>query len=925
MTEFDHGAHYHGCDFQVHSPLDGQWKGLGKADDEAKKDYARSLVAACRARALQAIAITDHHEMGFIPILRQAAVDERGPDGELLPEQERLVVFPGMELTLGVPCQALLIFDADFPQDLFPLVSNALAIQPGEFKRLEHINSLVLLKRELDKHAYLRGRYVVFPNVSDGGNATLLRSGMAGKYAEMPFEGGYVDGAFDKLGKGNRDILAGKTPEHGYRRIAVIQTSDNRNAEHDLLGRYPTWIKWATPTAEALRQACLAQESRISLIEPRLPAVRIESIGVSNSSFLGPIDLAFNQQYSAMIGGRGTGKSSILEYLRWGLCDQPLADDTDGEIPNYQRRRARLITGTLVPVQGKVEVRYSLHDTVHVVRRDSVSNTLEIKIGDAPFKPISEEQVRALLPIQAYSQKQLSDVSVRLDELLRFITTPIKAQLGGIDSRLGEQAAIVRERYSARERKRALDANKAQRELARQSLDQQAAEIRKRLTGLSDEDRKLIDDAPRYQEAERHTAGWSAGLGGAIEVVRQARQRIEQTKSTMRPAPALAEAPELGEISAEVVKALDASLTFLAQAQTGLSQAISHSDDLSGPWAAWRARLADFNARYLAASERSSVHAQRLKELAAIEKQIAEQQGEIDRLAAQISALAEADAQSDSARAQIVALRNTRADLLAERCQELSERSNGLIRARINRGANFAEFIETFQDAVRGSKIRASKFEALAELLSADPLPSHAALLADLEALAVHHDVHGGDAELPPTPFLGQLDFGTADAQRIAGVLTQSSWLRLSLVYPADVPVFEYRAKENDYIAFGNASAGQQATALLSTLLNSEGPPLIVDQPEEDLDNNVIQEIVELIWSAKHKRQIIFASHNANLVVNGDADLVVWCTYRTIGDQSGGKVGGEGAIDVPAIRKAVTDVMEGGEAAFNLRRQKYGF
>ena len=102
-------------------------------------------------------------------------------------------------------------------------------------------------------------------------------------------------------------------------------------------------------------------------------------------------------------------------------------------------------------------------------------------------------------------------------------------------------------------------------------------------------------------------------------------------------------------------------------------------------------------------------------------------------------------------------------------------------------------------------------------------------------------------------------------------------------------------------------------------------PPLIVDQPEEDLDNNVFQEIVELFWSAKHKLQIIFASHNANLVINGDADLMAWCTYRTIGDQSGSKIGGEGAMDVPAIRKAVTDVMEGGEAAFNLRRQKYSF
>ena len=84
-------------------------------------------------------------------------------------------------------------------------------------------------------------------------------------------------------------------------------------------------------------------------------------------------------------------------------------------------------------------------------------------------------------------------------------------------------------------------------------------------------------------------------------------------------------------------------------------------------------------------------------------------------------------------------------------------------------------------------------------------------------------------------------------------------------------------------------------------------------------------EIVERVWHAKQKRQLIFVSHNANLVVNGDAELVAWCDYRTAGDQSRGKIVGEGAIDVPDVRDAIKSIMEGGEAAFNLRKEKYGF
>ena len=137
--------------------------------------------------------------------------------------------------------------------------------------------------------------------------------------------------------------------------------------------------------------------------------------------------------------------------------------------------------------------------------------------------------------------------------------------------------------------------------------------------------------------------------------------------------------------------------------------------------------------------------------------------------------------------------------------------------------------------------------------------------------------------------------------------------------------MFEYQAREQEYIPFRNASAGQQATALLKTLLNQAGPPLIIDQPEEDLDNPVMLEIVERVWEAKQKRQLVFASHNANLVVNGDAELVAWCDYRTAGDQSRGTIAGEGAIDVDNVRDAIKRIMEGGEAACNLRKEKYGF
>lgn len=107
----DKGAHFYRCDFQVHTPRDRRWTGVTPTSDEDRRAYADRLVAACRAEGVAAIAVTDHHDMTFVPFIRRAAAEEVDEEGTPLPEAHRLVVFPGMELTLGVPCQALLVFD----------------------------------------------------------------------------------------------------------------------------------------------------------------------------------------------------------------------------------------------------------------------------------------------------------------------------------------------------------------------------------------------------------------------------------------------------------------------------------------------------------------------------------------------------------------------------------------------------------------------------------------------------------------------------------------------------------------------------------------------------------------------------------------------------------------------------------------------
>ncbi|RWX58992.1 AAA family ATPase, partial [Mesorhizobium sp. M2A.F.Ca.ET.039.01.1.1] len=139
---------------------------------------------------------------------------------------------------------------------------------------------------------------------------------------------------------------------------------------------------------------------------------------------------------------------------------------------------------------------------------------------------------------------------------------------------------------------------------------------------------------------------------------------------------------------------------------------------------------------------------------------------------------------------------------------------------------------------------------------------------------------------------------------------------------------FDYRDRWS-YMPFERASPGQQASALLTLLLHQEAGTLIIDQPEDDLDNRVIMAIAKLLQTTKRKRQLIFATHNPNFVVNGDADKVVALVPSVEPNATEAvraaqiAIEEDGAIETPAVREAITETMEGGMRAFELRGRKY--
>jgi hypothetical protein len=122
---------------------------------------------------------------------------------------------------------------------------------------------------------------------------------------------------------------------------------------------------------------------------------------------------------------------------------------------------------------------------------------------------------------------------------------------------------------------------------------------------------------------------------------------------------------------------------------------------------------------------------------------------------------------------------------------------------------------------------------------------------------------------------------------------------------------------------FTQLSLGQQQSVLLALMLSSDRTqPLLIDQPEDNLDSEFIYStLVPALRRAKERRQIIIVTHNANIAVLSDAEQIV--VLKSTSDKA--SIVHRGSIDDPGTRHAACEILEGAPEAFRLRAKLYGF
>ena len=867
--------------------------------------YARRFLQGAVEKGIQVIGVTPHSpRTGAGPetsaVWRIVEEWSNGIDDDGLPFRDKVfAVFPGFEPSLDEGrggTHLLFLFDPEIGREnylkAFDLVMGGVSPWPDNQLRMsarsaEDAFDDIRRLREQERAAFDDAKrgwdYIVLaPHIeADKGLLGAQRAQVLQRFPHEEIAG--LELGDEQLPEDtikNRSWLVEGMADHHQ---SFYHSSDAYSL--DTIGNRYTWLKLASPKIEALRQAFIAGESRIRIAYERdangnLAAISnapditmndrpwLKSITVSGkASFFGhagegapPTRIELSPDLTCLIGGSMTGKSTLLDGLRVYL-DAPMPQDDNVKRQVEGRGKTRFLTG-------------------------SPEVVLECPNGD-PTAP-EHEQWPAVFYAQSELRSLAQDPEAVEDILGRLVATEtldIKCReelltqhdhllhvsakrIADLAEELGDaDQAFVRSEKAAEELAAYADAGVEK--LARLSVF--LGQWRQQSVSSVNVERKLdelvsaaadlaIPNAKDHLNAED-------GYDRVEQVEADLSLRLERIKSLLL----------------SVKEEMSATNAAIGDAVNGLA---GHEQDLS----------TQIN-RSLA---EQGLDGGRINQLQAINDQASQLGANRTTLQGAQTAKSEADRAFDMRRAerrQIVDEQRSAFDRVMERVQE---QFGGLILARrANDGRK-----EPLEDFIKNLSQRG--VTRWWNDLSDEQRPTPDELL---EAIEADH--------------LGEVGMSPNVQQTFVESLTALKRLELASLRCKDTYVLEFKMDDGSYRPLEFLSGGQRVSLLLTLLLETnDDRPLVIDQPEDELDNRFLFDtLLPALKRLKGRRQIIVATHEANIVVNGDTDQVIHLDATA----DRGRVANAGAIEEAAIRDAIVRTVDGGNEAFEMRRLKYGF
>ena len=646
---------------------------------------------------------------------------------------------------------------------------------------------------------------------------------------------------------------------------------------------------------------------------------------VAGSAILVETGVEFSAEFNAVIGGRGTGKSSFLEYIAFGLGRS--CHDVEREHYSGNRRMRELIADTVVSKGASVSLEITQDQArFTIVRGPETAYQPQIGYPDGATQAVTVKELRGLFPAVVYGQRELSEIGrqtgdrAQLSDLLQFIDADHKHEDERLGLRVESAQGAVRSGVRALVRTWRLQAQLRELKTNQEARRQRLAALQGTLPDLLPEDQAVIDHFELAEDFETRRLQTSRSADELVDALVsisgdvQAEDELESAVGAVG-----AEGAEVARRHAEFRKTFRTGVTSLE------AELIARRAPLADAEQVWAETLQASRAAHRRVLEKLKAHKSVTRQMTALREEISTGAGEIGDVDADLRRPGDTAEELQAAIGELRqanAERNARTEEWAAQIEDLSA---GKVKATVVAERDVSEIREAIDtlSAKTGSQ-EATRVRELDGTLSNAPVADVLDRLR-LECLSLLYWRHLGAAIGEEEPECGELMriLGRTDnirrnlrerldAAQVEAIATAVAGPEVTLSY-SDV---------GRYIPFEKASEGQRAAALLFILLEQSGGPLIVDQPEGDLDNRVIAELTEKLHGAKANRQLIFASHNANIVVNGAAELVCQLDLT-----SGGKRGFvlAGAIDKPAVCQVIATTMEGGERAFRDRQAKYGY
>ncbi|MFI6602137.1 TrlF family AAA-like ATPase [Nonomuraea sp. NPDC050536] len=912
------------CDLQVATPgwnfkMPPGWS--GNLNNEAdRRDFADLYMARLKERGIQVVALADHHTGAWTEEMQLAGA------------KVGIVVFPGVEITTGTGSDGahlLLIGNLDKTAlDIDILLAKVCGFDDRYPRFNPSDQTPAPAPRTIHQilHELPPGWIAVAPHAfNDNGLASKKTVRGTGRWQALHDENlsaidvGRYSADKSQLAWNQRFRNRELDDFPCLDRLAFISTSDAYSL--DSLGSRFTWIRMAEPSLEGLRQAFLDYDSRIICDwddrlkkyperDPNLvthPWLEFVSLGGRLGNSTQGLSLEFSPGLNVVIGGRGSGKSTVVSGIRrlYGETAS-LPDKVKTDLEEFYRRvfaDAELEAVHRLPVSGERQTARWTQEGGGITSRDS---------GDTPTR----------FPVRVFSQKELYErVAPEVEDPYASSRHLLALIDEGLDaSGDGRQADFSTELTKAENDCQ----NLVSRQLQVEAELQQQPELQARSEELGRQVAHL-DNPATVQRRQANEAvlrehefveAAAADLERSIEQLLQTVERDlwidEDGISNPHHQDVIAIRRDLRE---ELASALTRARGKAAQTKAARREGAwadtvqaARTDD-----AAYQAELREIGVnpeQYLSLREEHVTLSRRLQQLAT--------------LAASVPDLQLRVRESWNALDLVYTRRSQRRLHFVDRIRANSHTLQFHLRPK----TDWYGWEQTVRQLLN---LRSDGYIEDARMLArwlwqgpSDALQERLDLwrraLMSNSYTAVARRIQEDTGERPRTAWWNKWS-GMDRALRI----------RVATTMADDVVTMRFLKhdgdphQDDDWQDVAHGSPGQRSAAMLSFVLHHGGEPLVLDQPEDDLDTSLISElIVTQLRESRWKRQLIVITHNPNIPVLGNADRII--VLENIEGAIRVKSTGRphiGPIDVPEVRVDVQNVMEGGVNAFVRRGKQY--